>query len=54
MFGAATVGDVFQKTIDEVYSGIPKVLGIADDILLQAIMSRVKTKMKQEQVFWVC
>ena len=34
LFGVAPVGDMFQKKIDELFSGMPKVLSIVDDILI--------------------
>ena len=33
-FGAGPVGDMFQKKIDELFSGMSNVFGIADDILI--------------------
>ena len=33
-FGAAQVGDMFQRKIDKIYNDIPNVFGIADDILV--------------------
>ena len=33
-FGAAPVGDMFQYKIDEMFSDVPNVFGIADDILI--------------------
>ena len=33
-FGSVLAGDMFQRKIDELFSSIPKVLGIADDILI--------------------
>ena len=34
LFGAAPAGNMFQKQINELFSDIPKVFGIADDILV--------------------
>ena len=33
-FGAAPVGDMFQKKINKIFNDIPNVFGIADDILV--------------------
>ena len=33
-FGAAPAGDLFQRKTDEIYKDLPKVIGIADDILV--------------------
>ena len=33
-FGAAPVGDMFQRKIDEIFNDIPNVFGIADNILV--------------------
>ena len=33
-FGAALVGDMFQRKIDEIFNDIPNVFGIADNILV--------------------
>ena len=33
-FGAAPVGDMFQFKIDEIFSDMPNVFGITDDILV--------------------
>ena len=33
-FGAAPAGDMFQRTIDEIFKGLPNVFAIADDILV--------------------
>ena len=34
MFGAAVVGDMFQKEIDKMLKELPNVFGIADDFLI--------------------
>ena len=34
LFGAAPVGDMFQCKIDEIFSDMPNVFGITDDILV--------------------
>ena len=34
-FGAALVADKSRKKIDELFSGMPNVFGIADDILIE-------------------
>ena len=34
LFGAVPAGDMFQCKIDEIFSDMPKVFGIADDILV--------------------
>ena len=33
-FGAAPVGDMFQRKIDDIFNDIPNVFGISDDILI--------------------
>ena len=33
-FGAAPSGDMFKKKTDELLSGVPNVIGLADDILM--------------------
>ena len=32
MFGAAPLGDMFQRKIDEIFKDLPNVFSIADDI----------------------
>ena len=54
----APVGDMFQKKIDELFSGMPNVFGIADDILIagfnelgrdhDAILDKVLSICRQE------
>ena len=34
LFGAAQAGDMFQKMIDEIFSGVPNVFSIVDNILI--------------------
>ena len=34
LFRAASAGDIFYKKIDELFSSIPNIFGIADDILI--------------------
>ena len=38
-FGAALVGNMFQRKIDEIFNDIPNVFGIADDILVIGLTS---------------
>ena len=37
------VGDMFQKKTDEIFSGMPNVFSIADDILMQVLMTMAET-----------
>ena len=41
-FGAAFIGDIFQKKIDELISGKSNVFCIADDILIEGLHKQGK------------
>ena len=45
-FGAAPTGDVFQQKLDEVFSDMPNMFDITDDILMQGLMPMAGMTMK--------
>ena len=42
-FSIAPVGDMFQREIEKPFQGLPNMFGIADDILLQDLLTWAKT-----------
>ena len=47
--------DIFQNKIDELFSGMPNVLGNADDILIVSFDEQCKDHDKMpEKVLWIC
>ena len=53
-FGVAPVKDMFQKKIYELFSGMPDVFGIADDILIAGFDKCGKDHDEMLKVLWVC
>ena len=45
-FGVAPVGDMFHMKIDELFSGMPNVFSIDDDILIAGFESKARTTMQ--------
>ena len=55
LFGVAPAEDMFQKKIDELFSGIPNIFSIDYDILIADFDEQGKDHNKTlEKVPWVC
>ena len=51
----AAQGDMFQKMIDEIYSGMPNVISTAGDILIAAFNEQsIDYEKILHYVFWIC
>ena len=54
-FRAASTGHMFQKKIDELFSSMQKVFGIADDILIAGFSKQGRDHNKTlDKVLWIC